>query len=84
MTNVQIDKSKTFFNSQFLEDYYSGKLDSLMSFEPNIKGVKDALKYRSHFPNERRIQLVNVLEEQYHESGIDVSTGLVGDNIRSL
>lgn len=84
MTSVQIDKSKTFFHSPFLQDYYSGRLASLMSFEPSLNGVAEALEYRINFPEQRRVQLVEVLQAQYLDAGIDISSGPVGDNVRSL
>ncbi|MEJ6662319.1 MAG: hypothetical protein QNL79_08305, partial [Bacteroidia bacterium] len=65
MEYLEIDREKTFFASQFISDYYDGKLSDFHTYSPDISSLKSAIAAKSTFSQDKRDNLVAVLKKQY-------------------
>jgi len=84
MESIVIDRRKTFFHNDFLNDYYNTqKFEELRTYAPKIEEVATAIEGRKNFSQKKRSTLVSVLKEQYQEAQIQLS-GLLAENINSL
>ena len=73
MVFIPVIRDKTFFSNSLLEAYYKGdKLRSLYTYTPDMKGIGEAIKAKSSFPQQKRDHLVQDLYRQYDEADIDL------------
>jgi bacillithiol biosynthesis cysteine-adding enzyme BshC len=84
MDSIVIDRRKTFFHNDFLEDYYNtNKLDHLRTYAPTMAEISRAIENKRTFSQFQRNTLATVLEEQYQDARITVE-GKLKKNIDSL
>lgn len=84
MESIVLDRRKTFFHNDFLNDYYNtDKLDELRTYAPNIDEIGKAIDSKKGFSQDRREVLASVLREQYKDAGINI-LGELEHNINSL
>ena len=54
MKSVSVNRDKTYFNSPFIQDYYtSDKFDELRSFKPDVSEIKNVIAARRSFSAEK-------------------------------
>lgn len=84
MEHRVLDRQSTFFNNNFLEDYYhSSKLDHLRTYRPSIDEIGKAIKSKKNFTASQRSLLVSVLQNQYRGANVVVEKK-VKKNIENL
>jgi len=83
MKYLEIDRDKTFFASQFISDYYDGKLSDFHTYAPSISSLKSAIDAKSNFAQDKRDNLVAVLKEQYSVAELELDDR-VKENIEAL
>lgn len=84
MESIVIDRRKTFFHNDFLEDYYNtNKFDHLRTYSPTIAEIPRAIENKKKFSQSQRNLLATVLEEQYQDAAIPID-GQLQKNIDSL
>lgn len=83
MEYLEIDREKTFFASQFISDYYDGKLSDFHTYSPDISSLKSAIAAKSTFSQYKRDNLVAVLKKQYSVAELEPGDG-VAHNIEAL
>ena len=84
MDSIVIDRRKTFFHNDFLEDYYNtNKFDHLRTYAPTMAEIPRAIENKKTFSQSQRNTLAAVIEEQYQDAGIAIE-GKLQKNINSL
>ena len=83
MKYLEIDRDKTFFASQFISDYYDGKLSDFHTYAPSISSLKSAIDAKSNFAQDKRDNLVAVLKEQYSVAELELDDR-IKENIEAL
>jgi bacillithiol biosynthesis cysteine-adding enzyme BshC len=74
MNVTSIDRRETFFSNAFLDAYLFGEsLSDFFSYKPEIGSIEQAIAARKNYPEEQRKVLVDVLKEQYQQSGIQLN-----------
>lgn len=77
MESIVLDRRKTFFHNDFLNDYYNtDTFDNLRTYAPNIEQVGEAIKNKQGFSQVRRETLVEVLNQQYKDAHITIEGAL--------
>ena len=85
MKSVSVNRDKTYFNSPFIQDYYtSDKFDELRSFKPDVSEIKNVIAARRSFSAEKRELLVHDLKRQYAETSLEIAGSVVEQNINRL
>ena len=79
-----INRNSTFFQNDFIDAYYAGKLSEFSSYAPNLNELHHVIEDRSSFEQSRRDALVLELHNQYKEAGIQLASSEVGGNIDKL
>jgi uncharacterized protein YllA (UPF0747 family) len=83
MEYLEVEREKTFFASQFISDYYDGKLSGFHTYSPDISSLKRAISDKSNFAQEKRDDLVAVLKKQYSVAELEPGDR-VAQNIEAL
>jgi uncharacterized protein YllA (UPF0747 family) len=83
MEYLEVDRDKTFFASQFISDYYEGKLSDFHTYSPDISSLKSAIAAKSTFAQDKRDNLVTVLKKQYSVAKLEPGES-IAQNIEAL